>query len=31
MLLRNMDLFVELGDGVEKLNRSIKAIEERKV
>ena len=30
MLLKNMDLFVELGDGVDKLNKSIKAIEERK-
>ena len=30
MLLRNMDLFCELGDGVVKLNNSLTAIEERK-
>jgi len=30
MLLKNMDLFCELGDGVNKLNNSIQAIEERK-
>jgi structural maintenance of chromosome 4 len=30
MLLRNMDLFCELGDGVAKLNNSITAIEAKK-
>jgi structural maintenance of chromosome 4 len=30
MLLKNMDLFCELGDGVTKLNNSITAIEEKK-
>ena len=30
MLLRNMDLFCELGDGVAKLNNSITAIEAQK-
>jgi hypothetical protein len=30
MLLKNMDLFCELGDGVAKLNNSIQAIEEKK-
>ena len=30
MLLRNMEYFIELGDGVGKLNNSIQQIEERK-
>jgi len=30
MLLRNMDLFCELGDGVTKLNNSITLIDEKK-
>lgn len=30
MLLRNMEFFVELGDGVNKLNNSIRNIEEKK-
>lgn len=30
MLLRNMDHFCDLGDGVTKLNNSIATIEERK-
>jgi len=31
MLLRNMDNFVELGEGVAKLNNSIKNIEDKKL
>jgi hypothetical protein len=30
MLLRNMDYFCELGDGVARLNNSINVIEEKK-
>ena len=31
MLLKNMDFFVELGEGVTKLNNSIRNIEDQKM